>query len=184
MTGYHSTYSVINESNGKIYLDECEVCGYAINNKSTGYIEVNNTKINSTYRGIVNESTGKILLKGEQTTTNGGIYNLVTDGTIEIQGGTYNHDSNASYNIDNSGKIIIKGGTINENGYNAQAIRNKSGGEVTISGSDTTIYSLRQTAIENEGTLTITNAKVTGNGLYGISNSGTLTIGEKDGNVK
>ena len=153
--------TINNNSTNKVMITDGTITG-SINNANLGTIEVKGGKV-----GYLNNNVaGEITISGGTT---GRIDNKST-GTVTITGGTTSNITNygtlliAEENVpvlitgqvSNYGNTTINGGTIKNNG-----------------------------GIDNSGTLTITKGTIicTDSRYLAISNRGTLTIGQKDGNL-
>ena len=168
-----SGYGVCNSGTGTVLIEDSTVTSNNDNeNSSSGKIIVNNSTIS---KRIYNKGSGYVLVKG----ANSNISNSYNgkDATMEIQAGV-------TKGVDNYGTLIISGGEISYTGSdNGTAVYNRSGSSAQISGVGTTIISTRR-GIINEGTMSIVEASIKGNGTNGIENNGTLTLGNKDGIVE
>ena len=120
------------------------------------------------------------------TITNKGSTNvIVNNGRIEISNGhIVSTASQGAINNNSGATLIMTGGTINITG-NRQAIYN-DGGYLEISGSTyltSTCLTNRGTVQNiNGGTTKIFGGTIISSTLYGVYNTATLEIGEKDGN--
>lgn len=125
-------------------------------------------------------------MHGNTISNNGTANVIVNDGTIHITNGTiHSTASQGAVHNHSTGKVYMSGGTISVTSSAKQAIYNE-GGRVEISGgtmiSDS---SQNRPCVHNlsNGTMIITGGTITSNRQYGVQNeSGTLTIGVKDGN--
>lgn len=172
----NSYFYTQNNQTGSLIVKNSTINGGTLYNNSTGYIEIDDSTINTT---LYNNSTGYVLIKGNDSSVKY-ICNRNASGTIEMQAGKVSSSSNG---IDNYGILIISGGEV-IGSYNAytSGIRNYSGGVVTISGENTKVTGSGH-GIYNEGTVTVQAGIIKGNGNTGIYNTNTLTLGTKDGNV-
>ena len=157
-----SSYAINNNSTNKVMITDGTITGN-INNANSGTIEVKGGKVED-----INNVAGAITISGGTT---GRIDNKST-GTVTITGGTTSNITNygtlliAEQNV----PVLITGQVLNYNNGNTTI----NGGTIKNDG-----------GIYNSGTLTITKGTIicTDSRYLAISNSGTLTIGQKDGNL-
>ena len=200
------SYTIKNEKNGEITLNEGNIASAANSNHSIyniGNVTVNGgtiTSSNST--GIYNVEEGNITMNAGTITAYCGIYNT-SKGNVTITGGNIN----ASYGIDNrntgkvevsnavikvtnayygiynysNGEINLENVNISSNYYGACGVYNRINGKITVTESKIDIaiggnYSSR--AIENYGVGTIILNNSTIKARNGVENnsSGTITI--------
>ena len=200
------SYTIKNEKNGEITLNEGNIASSANSNHSIyniGNVTVNGgtiTSSNST--GIYNVEDGNITMNAGTITAYCGIYNT-SKGNVTITGGNIN----ASYGIDNrnigkvevsnavikvtnayygiynysNGEINLENVNISSNYYGACGVYNRINGKITVTESKIDIaiggnYSSR--AIENYGVGTIILNNSTIKARWGVENnsSGTITI--------
>ncbi|MBQ2937678.1 MAG: hypothetical protein IJE05_02185, partial [Clostridia bacterium] len=190
-TGDYS-YGIYNNSTGTVTVDGGTVRvtaweSYGIYNNSSGEVIVSNgevTMTNSYTSGIYNKSSGTVKMTGGKVTVGGSSDAIENEsaGTVIISNGEVIGTGNYGDAIsDYGGTLIITGGNITATGSGGHAIG--SSGTLTLEGG--TITGSYSNAIEFSGkTSTITGGTIKGNtyGIY-ISSTGTVTIGEKDGNV-
>ena len=155
--------TINNNSTNKVMITDGTITG-CINNANLGTIEVKGGKV-----GYLNNNVaGAITISGGIT---GRIYNKST-GTVTITGGTTSNITNygtlliAEENV----PVLITGQVLNYNNGNTTI----NGGTIKNNG-----------GIDNRGTLTITKGTIIYTDSIGsaINNYGTLTIGQKDGNL-
>ena len=160
---------IVNITGGTI--SQANALGYAINNTSTGTINI--------FSGVV---------EADQC----GIYST---GEINIIGGTVGGSDNAITNT-GSGILNIENGVIEADFFGANAINNQenaninmSGGEINISTYSGTIYGINNTSTGTinltGGTISvITTSTSTSYKAYGIySTAGIINVGTKDRNI-
>ena len=170
-----SGYGIINRGKGTILVDNSTVTSSSGNfNYEAGNLIINNSIIS---KSISNKSNGTVLIKGADTQTSN-ITNEKKDGTLKIYGGTV---KGSSVVINNSGTLLIYGGTIESTSNNVGAISNANGANAQISGINTKI--MGNTGIQNAGEMIIKEAYIEGRTNAGVDNAGTLTLGNKEGNV-
>lgn len=179
-SGGSSQTGIKNNSSGSMYISDSTISEtYAITNSSNGYIEIENCNLR--YQ-VNNDSTGKILIKGENTV--GVRLNNNEEGILEVQAGTFEYSSAV---VNNSGKLIITGGKFicNASVYTDVGIYNKKTGVATVSGENTYIGGTKS-GVYNEGTITINDARIVSTYNTGIKNTSTgiVNFGTADGNVK
>ena len=184
---------------------------YGFRNLGTGTIEIDNSTVRFHYNSIYNHTSGKVIIKGEDTYI-GSIQNRANNGTIEIYDGIVEISENNA--IDNYGKLNIYGGTVRNVGSYGFGIYNYSSGDMLLSGEDIVVSSSGSDAIKTEGILTVDSGTIRSTkycGIWvnsgsavtniasnpecgysapyiygqttGISNTGTLNFGAKDANV-
>ena len=130
--------------------------------ENTGNITVKNTYTQANARGIDNSSSGNInITEGNITSSGIGIYNQ-KDGRVNITGGNITGTSNYGIYNNSTGNVDVTGGTIAGTNY---GIYNSSNGSINITG----------------GSVTATSTSTNSAGVY--NNKGTVTIGEKGGEV-
>lgn len=176
--------AISNEGEGRVTITGGNIkSSCAINNNSTNKVTITDGTINGS---IYNLNSGTIEVKGGKV---GDLYNNVA-GAITISGGTTGRINNNS-----TGTVTITGGTtsnISNLGTLLIAeenvpvlitgqVSNYNNGNTTINGG--TIKN--NGGIDNRGTLTITKGTIIYTDSIGsaINNYGTLTIGQKDGNL-
>lgn len=155
--------TINNNSTNKVMITDGTITG-CINNANLGTIEVKGGKV-----GYLNNNVaGEITISGGTT---GRIDNKST-GTVTITGGT-------TSNITNYGTLLIAEENVPV--LITGQVSNYNNGNTTINGG--TIKN--NGGIDNRGTLTITKGTIIYTDSIGsaINNYGTLTIGQKDGNL-
>ena len=200
------SYTIKNEKNGGITLNEGNIASAANSNHSIyniGNVTVNGgtiTSSNST--GIYNVEEGNITMNAGTITAYCGIYNT-SKGNVTITGGNIN----ASYGIDNrntgkvevsnavikvtnayygiynysNGEINLENVNISSNYYRACGVYNRIDGKITVTESKIDIAiggNYTSTAIYNYGVGTILLNNSIIKAWYGVENnsSGTITI--------
>ena len=200
------SYTIKNEKNGEITLNEGNIASAANSNHSIyniGNVTVNGgtiTSSNST--GIYNVEEGNITMNAGTITAYCGIYNT-SKGNVTITGGNIN----ASYGIDNrnigkvevsnavikvtnayygiynysNGEINLENVNISSNYYRACGVYNRIDGKITVTESKIDIAiggNYTSTAIYNYGVGTILLNNSIIKAWYGVENnsSGTITI--------
>ena len=159
----YSSNAINNNSTNKVMITDGTITGN-INNANLGTIEVKGGKV-----GYLNNNVaGEITISGGTT---GRIDNKST-GTVTITGGT-------TSNITNYGTLLIAEENVPV--LITGQVSNYNNGNTTINGG--TIKN--NGGIDNRGTLTITKGTIIYTDSIGsaINNYGTLTIGQKDGNL-
>ena len=158
-----SSCAINNNSTNKVIITDGTITGN-INNANLGTIEVKGGKVGYVYNNVA----GAITISGGTT----GRIDNKSIGTVTITGGT-------TSNITNYGTLLIA--EENVPALITGQVLNYSNGNTTINGG--TIKN--GGGIGNSGTLTITKGTIicTDSRYSAISNSGTLTIGQKDGNL-
>ena len=165
---YSYEYGIIyNTSTEDIKLDSVTitntadaVCGYALYDVSqSGLVSIINSNVAG---GIDNISTGSIEIEG----TNFGSVANHSSGKVDIKSSTV-------YNVSNgSGIINIYDTKVNNNVSNGGTLNFYSG---TITSSNV--------GVSNYRTFNLISGTITSTGTNSVSNTGTLNIGSKDGNV-
>ena len=163
-SGSNSVYGMYNESKGKA--------------ENAGEITIKNTYTSYYSYGIYNNSGEVEITGGSITASYSGVYN--NSGKVEITGGSITASYSGIYNY--TGDITLTEGTVTGSSY---GIYNYSAGNIKIAGGNITgsnygIYN------ENTGTIEITGGNIvaTNSNSTGVyNNSGTVTIGEKGGEV-
>ena len=118
---------------------------------------------------------------------------IANSGTIKIQNGILTSNANSSLiNVYSGAKVIVTGGELIATGTR-QVIYNNAGGIVEIYGGYLSskasgkpdLSNMERAAIQNlaNATLTILGGTIIGVNQQAISNEGTMTIGQKDGNI-
>ena len=155
--GTIKNYSPLEFKDGELIINNGTVCS-VIALYNSAYLEVNGGEIQS-------GRSSAITINDENS-------------SAKIKGGII---KNYEYNtIENKGNLEIEAGVIENANNNAKygtAIENSK--TATISGGTITGYR----GILNSGTLQVNKGNITGTGQNGISSSGTLTLGLKDGSV-
>ncbi len=187
----HWVNDIVAEVNGTRYNS----LQNAINAVSTNNIQATVTLLKNTSEAITIKANQNIVFDLQSFTLSNKGNSVVIDnsGTLTISNG--NISSNNATIIDNQsgGRLIINGGRLTATGKK-QAVYNYSGGIVEISGdaylssSATEKYgndSLERATVQNlaGGTVSITGGTIIGTKQQAISNSGTLTLGTKNGNI-
>ena len=107
-------------------------------------------------------------------------------GTVVISNGMITSDApkNGAVNNESTGRITINGGSIVVTGGRQALYNNKGIAEISGTAYLSSV-STERAAVQNvsEGTLTVKGGTIISTGMHGIVNAGTMTIGEKDGNV-
>ena len=165
---------------------------------------------NDQNRVIQNRNTGTLIISGGDIKSN--VYQVIRNyGTATITGGKIWATTNVDQGIinnENGGRLTISGGQVI--GTLRQAIYNDGGtltitgnvsltngsgvttnracvqnhrGTTTISGGTITSPATNYPAVLNETTMTITGGNIKSTAQNGVNNTGTLTIGQKDGNI-
>ena len=158
----------INITGGTISMTQ-NTSGYAIDNTSTG---------------IVNISSGTV--EADECS----IYNV---GTVNITGGTVSGNDNAITNT-GSGVLNIENGTITTTSYSSTVIRNQENANININGGEINVssygsqYGINNTSTGNinisGGTISATTTGDNTYRAYGIySTAGTVNIGTSDGTI-
>lgn len=186
----HWTEILVAEVNGNQYSTITAAIEAAPNNTQTTV-----TLLKNTSEAVTVKATKNIILNLQNYTLSNKGNSVVIDnkGTLTISNG--NLSSNNATIIDNESgaTLIVNGGRLTATGKK-QAIYNYSGGIVEISGdaylssSATEKYaqdSLERATVQNlaGGTISITGGTIIGTKQQAISNSGTLTLGTKNGNI-
>lgn len=159
----------------------------AVNAVSTNGTEVTIKIINDTSETVKTKAGQKIKLDiGSYTLSNKGNVPIIENyGTLTIYNG--NLTSNATQGAINNKKnatLYITGGTLSATG--TRQVLYNDGGTATISGGTLSASSIERAVVHNlnNGKLNITGGTITSSGFSGLYNaSGTVTIGEKDGNI-
>ena len=155
--------TINNNSTNKVMITDGTITGN-INNANLGTIEVKGGKVGYLYNNVA----GAITISGGTT----GRINNNSTGTVTITGGTTSNISNLGTLLiaEENVPVLITGQVLNSNNGNTTI----NGGTIKNNG-----------GIGNSGTLTITKGTIicTDSRYLAISNSGTLTIGQKDGNL-
>ena len=167
-----------NNYNDDITIDSITLSGNGaafINNGVTGTFKIINSNIGL---GVSNTSSGKVEI---EETTIGSVENL-REGSIDIKssniysvsndGGVTNIFSGEINNIRNGSVINIYDTKINNNINNGGTLNFYSG---TITSSNV--------GVSNYRTFNLISGTITSTGTNSVSNTGTLNIGSKDGNV-
>ena len=152
------------------------------NNTETTIILLKNTSESLT----VNENQNINFELGNNVISNNGNFPVISNfGTVSIHNGTLTCSSNhGAFNNEATGVFNMSGGSILATG-NRQAIYN-NGGTILISGDSylSAVTNQRATITNLQGsTATILGGTIISTRLNGIDNSGSLTIGFKDGSV-
>ena len=187
---FYAHWTEINaaEINGKTY----KTLASAINDIPTDGTETVVKIINDTSENITVKKGQNIVFDLEGTTLQNVNNNAVitNNGTITITNGSVASTSTNTSAINNKAgsKLYVNGGRIIATG-DRQAIYNESGGYVEISGdaylsSSITASGDRGTVHNLDGaTMVIKGGTIVSTTSQALFNQGTLTIGEKDGNI-
>ncbi len=155
--------TINNNSTNKVMITDGTITG-SINNANLGTIEVKGGKVGYLYNNVA----GAITISGGTT----GRINNNSKGTVTITGGTTSNISNLGTLLiaEENVPVLITGQVLNSNNGNTTI----NGGTIKNNG-----------GIDNRGTLTITKGTIIYTDSIGsaINNYGTLTIGQKDGNL-
>lgn len=187
----HWTKYMVAEINGTEYNTLQE----AVNAVSTNNTETTIKLLNNTSEAItVNNGQNIVLDLQNYTISNSGDAKVIDNsGRITICNGTLTSNNSTIIDNESGGTLIVNGVTLTATGIK-QAIYNYGGGTVEISG-DTYISSsatgtptnvtLERATVQNlsGGIMRITGGTIVGSKQQAISNSGTLDIGKKDGNI-
>ena len=140
--------------------------GYAINNLSTGIVNVSSGTVNAYNTSIYNQGELNILggdvIGGKKAITNAG------SGNLNIQNGNINTKDGSSTVIENTenSSLTMSGGTISFlSNHATYGIKNTSSGNINITG----------------GTISLATLNFKEYAIY--STSGTINIGTKDGTI-
>ena len=155
--GTIKNYSPLEFKDGELIINNGTVCS-VIDLYNSAYLEVNGGEIQSGGSSAIdiNDENSSAKIKGG-IIKNTSYSTIKNKGNLEIEGGIIQNTNNSvNYGtaIENSKTATISGGTIT--GYRG---------------------------ILNSGTLQVNKGNITGTGQNGISSSGTLTLGLKDGSV-
>ena len=155
--GTIKNYSPLEFKDGELIINNGTVCS-VIDLYNSAYLEVNGGEIQSGGSSAIdiNDENSSAKIKGG-IIKNTSYSTIKNKGNLEIEGGIIqntNNSVNYGIAIENSKTATISGGTIT--GYRG---------------------------ILNSGTLQVNKGNITGTGQNGISSSGTLTLGLKDGSV-
>ena len=195
------TQSILNNSSGNILINNGTLNN--ITNNGTGTITINDGKIgeiynhgagditiyNGTITSITNTENATVIIEdGTITSSYSAIYNKA-GGIVKVKGGTIKGGSSLAINVDNksTGRIEISGGTIIGGVSNNGTSTLEVSGNPEIrgsSGSSRGIYNnTNATAVITGGTITGTSTDDTSTSA-GIYNTGTLTLGTMDSELK
>ena len=163
-------YGVENDSSGKLTVTDGEISGvvYGVKNYSSGKLEVTGGNISGNYSGVKNYSSGKLTVTGGNISGNySGVDN---QGELTVTGGSIKASNDGGYGVQNSGKLEVTGGNISGN---YSGVDNQ--GELTVTGGN---INGNYSGVDNQGELTVTGGsiKASGDGSYGVKNSGILYL--------
>ena len=143
----------------------------------------------STNNGVVSGGKNILLdLQGHQISNNLSIDVKdieINDGKLEVTNGTITSKATAAtLQLAEDGELIVTTDAVITHTGTKQAIYN-DGGKVTITNNANISNTVNnRAAVHNKGTLLITGGTIISNNAFGVAvESGTLTIGVKDGNV-
>ena len=128
-----NVYNIDNSGSGNVTLDGVTIDSYyAINNNSTGTVDIKNSAITGNNRAIYNRLSGTIISTNSQIESWSDIIENCTTGEIVINSGSVGHSvGNSVSAIKNAqGKVTINGGAI----YNKNCIQGTGNGIIEING--------------------------------------------------
>lgn len=189
---YNNNYGCIDDfggitvTGGNVLGNQSAIYNYKGDSQSNaGIVEITGGNITGL---IYNDDTGVTNIDnavatdidnyGELTINDSETKEIINSGTMQIAGGTINGISDNTSAITNSGTITIENSTITS--AKNTSIKNEENGNITI---ENTTLTGKNNGITNEGIMLIDTGNISSNDSYGIWNSGSITLGAKDGQL-